>query len=643
MTARIASNHQGTVPANFILPAVLSFLAAFSFSFSGTVSADESLVRQIIAESQGFSFIFFACAVMLSWISCRYWEIYRSQTCINTKTVAGLFSACMLIGLSYSANNSWDFIFGGTHQSVIALFVFAGYLYFFDLLVVFAYRFIREDRSGLFRTSVTEKRSAPSAKYFLIAFAVIYAAWLLWLIPFFPGSVPHDGANQISQYFGWIAGGRLNNHHPWVLTIIMGSIVRFGRLVSDNFAIGLAVSVFSVIECLIYAYVCRIIYRKFSSAKLYTAFILFYALVPVFGLYAQTLIKDGLYAAFISLYAVIYLEVYSGLSRRNGHQAGIGIIKLVCVALIVSFLRNEGIYIVLGSSAVLLIIAARGKRIPVLLMIAVICLNVFAWNSVSKKRLGIATPFTKEMLSIPLQQTARYLRDYPGDVSADEEKALSAFLDYRKVGKVYNPLISDPVKGYNVPIDKGRFRAYIKVWKSMFWKHPDVYIQATLNGTFGYYYPFGRLKQTTVGYIKHSVLPADFRNNYLLPGRARAAAAGWNDLWLTLPVLGQLSKAGTYGWFMLFFIGYMARFKRPKDILALNIPVLLFLVCLASPANGFIRYAFPLASTFPVYFCWILKKEPVTAAGFGACHGKNKGLADHAPSLGTGGSEAARG
>lgn len=630
MTARSTSNHQGALPANIILPAALSFLAAFSFSFSGTVSTNDSLLRQITAETQGFSFIFFACAAMLAWISCRCWESYRSGTCINTKTIAGLFSACMLIGLSYSANNSWDFIFGGTHQFVIALSVFAGYLYFFDLLVVFAYRFIREDRFGLFRTSGAERRAALSVKHFLTAFAVIYAGWLLWLIPFFPGSVPHDGANQINQYFGWIAGGGLNNHHPWVLTIIMGSIVRAGRLVSDNFAVGLAVFVFSVIECLIYAYVCSIIRRKFSSAKLYIAFIIFYALVPVFGLYAQALIKDGLYAAFMSLYAVIYLEVYSGLTQRTGSPAGIGIIKLVCVALVVSFLRNEGIYIVIGSSVVLLIAAARGKRIPVVLMIAVICLNVFAWNSVSKKRLGIATPFTKEMLSIPLQQTARYLRDYPGDVSPDEEKALGGFLDYKKLPKVYNPMISDPVKGYNVPIDKHRFRVYLRAWRSMFLKHPDAYIQATLNGTFGYYYPFCRLKQTTVGYIKHSVLPSDFRNNYLLPGGARAAAAAWNDFWLTVPVLSQLSGAGTYGWFLLFFIGYTAKFRRKRDMLVLNIPVLLFLVCLASPANGFIRYAFPLASTFPVYFCWILRKKPEPAAVSGAGSGENAGQPDHA-------------
>lgn len=433
------------------------------------------------------------------------------------------------------------------------------------------------------------------------------------MLPFLPGSLPHDGAGQIKQYFGWVAGGSVNNHQPWVLTMVMGSIVRIGSLINDHFAIGFAIFVFSFVECLIYSYVCLIIYRKFNSAKLYKSFIIFYALVPCFGSYAQAIIKDGLYAAIMSLYVVIYLNVFSCLVNKtiSGFLLSQSVIKLILVALTVAFLRNEGIYIVVVSSIVLLIVADGRKKIPVLLMIAVICLNVISWNSVSKK-LGIVTPFTKEMLSIPLQQTARYLRDYPNDVSAKEEKALSGFLDYKNLAKVYNPQLSDPVKGYNVLIDKQRFSEYLKAWWSMFLKHPDTYIQATLNNTFGYFYPFCKLRQTNVFYISYDTFPPNFKYDYVFSSSMRDMVVNWNSLWTSIPLFGLMTCAGTYGWFLLFFIGYMAKFRKNKDMLALNIPVLLFLVCLASPANGFIRYAFPLASTFPVYFCWVLGKETET-------------------------------
>jgi hypothetical protein len=442
--------------------------------------------------------------------------------------------------------------------------------------------------------------------------------------------VPHDGANQISQYFGWISGGVLNNHHPWVLTVIMGSIVRAGRLVGDNFAIGLAVFVFSVIECLIYAYVCSIIKQKFRSAKLYTAFVLFYSLVPAFGAFAHALLKDGLYAAVMSLYVVIYLNVFSALICKNPNLLTGDIIKLICVSLAVSILRNEGIYIVLCSSVVLLIVAGRRKCIPVLLIIAVICLNITAWNLVSKKKIGIATPFTKEMLSIPLQQTARFVRDYPNDVSAAEEKAIGSFMDYKRLAKVYDPLNSDPVKGFNVPIVKHRFLDYLKAWKSMFWKHPDAYIQATLNNTFGYFYPFCTFPQSNqiklnnpfsypafcsfrqVGglfYIKHELLPKDFNNEYVFSDSVRNTLASYYLLWTHVPVLSQIENPGTYSWFLLLFLGYIAKFKKIKNILALNIPLLCVLVCIASPVNGLIRYSLPLLGTFPLYFCWVFKKD----------------------------------
>ena len=52
----------------------------------------------------------------------------------------------------------------------------------------------------------------------------------------------------------------------------------------------------------------------------------------------------------------------------------------------------------------------------------------------------------KEMLSLPFQQTARYVRDY-GDEGTEEEKAaIGQVLDYDKIAKGYMELTSDPVK-----------------------------------------------------------------------------------------------------------------------------------------------------------------------------------------------------
>lgn len=52
----------------------------------------------------------------------------------------------------------------------------------------------------------------------------------------------------------------------------------------------------------------------------------------------------------------------------------------------------------------------------------------------------------KEMLSLPFQQTARYVRDYGDEVTEEEKAAIGQVLDYDKIVKGYMELTSDPVK-----------------------------------------------------------------------------------------------------------------------------------------------------------------------------------------------------
>ena len=59
---------------------------------------------------------------------------------------------------------------------------------------------------------------------------------------------------------------------------------------------------------------------------------------------------------------------------------------------------------------------------------------------------GVKPGGKQEMLSIPFQQTARYVKYYGNDVSTEEEKVIRKVLDYDTIGKNYDPDLSDPVK-----------------------------------------------------------------------------------------------------------------------------------------------------------------------------------------------------
>ena len=93
------------------------------------------------------------------------------------------------------------------------------------------------------------------------------------------------------------------------------------------------------------------------------------------------------------------------------------------------------------------------------------------------------------MLSVPFQQTARYVRDYADEVTEEERDAIDRVLDSDTIGEVDDPNISDPVKKtFNEDADSEDLKAYFKVWFQMFLKHPVCYIEATLNNYYGYFY-----------------------------------------------------------------------------------------------------------------------------------------------------------
>ena len=68
-------------------------------------------------------------------------------------------------------------------------------------------------------------------------------------------------------------------------------------------------------------------------------------------------------------------------------------------------------------------------------------------------------------------------------------------LDYDTIGKNYDPDLSDPVKNtYKTEKTNILKRLFLTYGLKMLKKHPTAYIQATLNGTYGYWGLYDRNK-----------------------------------------------------------------------------------------------------------------------------------------------------
>ncbi len=75
------------------------------------------------------------------------------------------------------------------------------------------------------------------------------------------------------------------------------------------------------------------------------------------------------------------------------------------------------------------------------------CINAF-FNKVVLPKANIYKGSVIEMMSIPIQQTARFIKLYPNEVSDKEKARINAVFEYDKIAGSYDPHFTDPVKAW---------------------------------------------------------------------------------------------------------------------------------------------------------------------------------------------------
>ena len=108
-----------------------------------------------------------------------------------------------------------------------------------------------------------------------------------------------------------------------------------------------------------------------------------------------------------------------------------------------------------------------------------ILLFMVAWPW-TMKFTGIVPGGKREMLSIPFQMTARYVKEHPDDITEEESEVIDKMLYMETLAERYDPVSADPVKGFafyeihNTP----DYLDYIRVWFRQGCRHPGSYVNA---------------------------------------------------------------------------------------------------------------------------------------------------------------------
>ncbi len=522
--------------------------------------------------------------------------------------LAILFSLFMIFGYSYSVIGSWDLIFGSIPLFILSILIFIGYFIFFKTIINLIYDF-------LIKVKLEEKVSQNKILNYLFnehpfrsAFIILLICWLPYIIAFYPGILSPDPSNQIKQFFNLDTQYReyvvmidenvpITNHHPVLHTVILGGLTYLGRALGSA---NVGIFMYSVMQIILL--LSLLSYTIYYMKKLNTPYLIriisliIYAFVPIYPLYAMSTLKDVIFAILVIFYIIKIYEClkYAGSDYYNKKN----IVILIILMLLITLFRNNGIYLILMSFPFLLLIDHKNiKKIIFTLLIPVIC--YYSFTNILLPYLKVTPGSVREVLSIPFQQTARYVKEYPDEVMEDEKKIIDKILTYDTLAERYKPEISDPVKNaFNKYATKEDLKAYFKVWFIDFFKHPNVYLEATINNTYGYFYPDQKKWYVYFNYDKRLKETGEIDYHYNKLKGLRKGLSSYASAFPYIPGIGSLVSIGFCTWLCMMMFAFLIKAKRYKYLIYFTPVISLILVCIASPVNTYFRYT--LGYTFAI-------------------------------------------
>ena len=522
--------------------------------------------------------------------------------------LAALFACACVLGFTISQGGSFATLFLNTESIVKSCFGLVGFFItaFYGLRILFA---ILDQGRGL-----TRKRDGDSDKRiarwiyvrpWTFSFIALFLAYLPYIIVSYPAIFMGDVPQMVRQGFGV---SELTTHHPLAYVWLLTFTLKAGMTLFHSW--NAAVFLFSLAQLAFALFALSLgIKLLIEEAGIHwrwcVGLLVFYSICPRIVNYMFLISKDVYYAAFLILMGqALFCIQKNGWNRKNG-------LVLAAAALGVLFFRNDGIYVV-GITLLILAIVDRGlRRQYTATLLGALVISV-TMTHVVVPALGIKAGSKREMLSIPVQQTARYVYTYGDEITAEEEAVILRvfyFDNLKEMGDNYLPWLSDPIKfSFAEQLSLDEAKAYFKTWLSMGMKRPYTYMAAWVANYYEYLYPERLFDSYSYSWSEKcmDVTNKQVGANFYHPQRlehVRTLYEATRDTVMNTPPFSLINTAGVVTWILLIWAVWLLYSKRYKALSLLLPPFVVMLICLASPCNGYYcRYQYPLL----LYLPWVI-------------------------------------
>lgn len=468
-------------------------------------------------------------------------------------------------------------------------------------------------RERLHRGSVKEKKY-QAWQVWLFNSVVIYLCWFPVFLAYYPSVFAYDAEGQLYQ----VIAHDYSTHHPLLHTLFLGAFFKLGDKLPGSYSAGMAVH--SVVQMIMMAaafgYAIAYLYRKGVSGYLRNALLIFYALFPANSVLAISTTKDVLFSALVLLYTISLHGIITGQKRGSNR----GWFLYVLWAVFLLLFRNNAVYaFILSVPCVFWGMyrtkdkeSGEWKKYLICTMAAVVLF--VAGSAALKAATGAHNGSPREMLSIPLQQMARTRVKAEETLTPEMQQEVEKYLPAEWVYAAYNPYLADPVKNRAIVHDDPA--GLIKTWIKLGVGHPQIYIDAFLDNSIGYWFLedqthaqiYGIGTESGFGYLStdNRTMPAgcEITEHSYLPGlRAFMERIVSDNDYQRLPLIRLIFAPAFYWWMLCMYMAVVIYRKKYRLLLPIVFLVIYYMTLLLSP-TVLIRYMYPFVVTVPAICCF---------------------------------------
>ncbi|BCA85453.1 hypothetical protein EsVE80_09760 [Enterococcus saigonensis] len=441
---------------------------------------------------------------------------------------------------------------------------------------------------------------------------IVFFLWLPFLIIDYPGVLIYDGVTQIMQYNGY---DPLRTDHPISSTLLLNYCFNIGKFIgSGNLGLFIYVLVQSLSLAFSFGAVITWATISFDKINLKKIFIPMCGLLPVVLTFIPLISKDIIFASMFVLLNLLLAIILFNQSSKLTLGLFIGVLLSSTISML---FRKNVLYVIILFIVISAILLAFNKskfinKYFVLALLISVVLFKGIDTGLGKLYDANTDGLRRESLSLPFQQTARYIKYHGDEMTSDEKKKIDRVLKIDNIDERYNPKLSNNVKDYhNENASKEELKEYFFTWIDEFFKHPVTYFEATIDQNVSLFTLFTKneyFTHLTAGY--REAIPR--RNQIYEDYNLKVSKTHWTlqeiklkvfQIFDRIPGLGLLDNPSTYIIVLFLFWGISIKYKL-KRFIYISLPTFIMLLTLiAGPVvQGYTRYTALFIFVFPILF-----------------------------------------